>query len=73
MNPFDDPDGRFVVLVNEQGQHSLWPSFAELPSGWTVTLPTTDRTSALAYVTEHWTDMRPASLVARTDGGTQPD
>lgn len=22
-NPFDDTDGRFVVLVNDEGQHSL--------------------------------------------------
>lgn len=23
MNPFDDPDGTFVVLVNDEDQHSL--------------------------------------------------
>ncbi|MEU6753945.1 MbtH family protein, partial [Spirillospora sp. NPDC046719] len=34
-NPFDDPDGTFLVLVNAEGQHSLWPEFADVPSGWT--------------------------------------
>lgn len=33
-NPFDREDGVFLVLVNEQGQHSLWPSFAPVPDGW---------------------------------------
>ena len=35
-NPFEDPEGRYLVLVNDEGQHSLWPSFAEVPAGWTV-------------------------------------
>ena len=34
-NPFDNEDGSFFVLVNDEGQHSLWPSFAEVPAGWT--------------------------------------
>ncbi|WP_438489096.1 MbtH family protein [Streptomyces sp. S186] len=62
-NPFDDPDGRFLVLINDEGQHSLWPAFAEVPAGWTVALAETDRQSALDHITEHWTDMRPRSLV----------
>jgi MbtH protein len=62
-NPFDDPDGRFTVLVNEEEQHSLWPSFAEIPAGWTVACPDSSRDEALSYVSQHWTDMRPASLV----------
>src|ERR1700722_14155839 len=33
-NPFDDETGTFVVLVNDEGQHSLWPMFAEVPAGW---------------------------------------
>ncbi|MBB4779522.1 hypothetical protein BJY27_000483 [Streptomyces rapamycinicus] len=35
-NPFDDTEGRFLVLVNDEGQHSLWPVFAEVPGGWTT-------------------------------------
>lgn len=51
------------MLVNEEGQYSLWPGFADVPEGWRVVLPETDRESAVAYVNEHWTDMRPRSLV----------
>ncbi|MFF3326333.1 MbtH family protein [Streptomyces sp. NPDC002889] len=64
-NPFENPDGTYLVLVNDEGQHSLWPSFAEVPAGWTVAAAETDRQSCLAYVEEHWTDMRPLSLVRR--------
>lgn len=61
-NPFDDADGRFVVLVNDEGQHSLWPSFAGIPQGWVVVLPESDRQTCIDYVESHWTDMRPKSL-----------
>ncbi|MEV6807707.1 MbtH family protein [Streptomyces sp. NPDC051132] len=64
-NPFDDPDATFKVLVNEEGQYSLWPAFAAVPEGWSVALPDTDRDTCLAYVEEHWTDMRPKSLADR--------
>ncbi|GII94615.1 MbtH family protein [Sinosporangium siamense] len=62
-NPFEDQDGRFLVLVNHEGQHSLWPSFAGVPAGWDVAFGEESRAACLAYVEEHWTDMRPLSLV----------
>ncbi|MFF8234947.1 MbtH family protein [Streptomyces caelestis] len=61
-NPFDDPDGTFLVLVNDEGQYSLWPAFAEVPAGWTVALAETDRQSALDHIEKNWTDLRPRSL-----------
>lgn len=61
-NPFDDQDGTFLVLVNGEDQHSLWPAFAEVPDGWTVSLGESSREAALAHVEEHWTDLRPSSL-----------
>lgn len=63
MNPFDNAEGRFHVLVNDEGQHSLWPTFAPVPEGWSGVFEGA-RTEALAYVEEQWTDMRPASLRA---------
>ncbi|MFC0429200.1 MbtH family protein [Kutzneria buriramensis] len=64
-NPFDDENGTFLVLRNHENQHSLWPSFAEVPAGWDVVKEASTRTEALDYVQQHWTDLRPASLVAR--------
>jgi len=62
-NPFEDPDGTYSVLVNDEGQHSLWPSFAEVPAGWTVAKDEDTRQACLDYINENWTDMRPKSLI----------
>ncbi|TDC71922.1 MbtH family protein [Actinomadura sp. GC306] len=62
-NPFEDPDGTYLVLVNDEGQHSLWPSFAEVPAGWTVAKNEDTREACLDYINENWTDMRPKSLI----------
>ncbi|MFG3039423.1 MbtH family protein [Streptomyces sp. NPDC048330] len=64
-NPFEDPQARFLVLVNEENQHSLWPSFAAVPAGWRTVFGDDTRDACLAYVETHWTDLRPAGLVAR--------
>jgi MbtH protein len=52
----------FVVLVNDEGQHSLWPAGKKAPSGWAPTGPRGSRSECLAYVETRWTDMRPRSL-----------
>lgn len=62
INPFDDENGYFRVLINAEGQHSLWPSFADIPAGWTAVHGPDSRQSCADYVSEHWTDMRLASL-----------
>jgi uncharacterized protein YbdZ (MbtH family) len=69
-NPFDDEDGRFFVLVNEEEQHSLWPTFAAVPSGWRIVFGGEEgasRAGCLAYVEENWTDLRPKSLRERME------
>ncbi|AIV32280.1 MbtH family protein [Streptomyces sp. NPDC005395] len=66
-NPFDDTDGRFLVLVNHEGQHSLWPSFAQVPGGWTVAFEENTRDACLEYVETNWTDLRPRSLAESAD------
>jgi MbtH protein len=64
-NPFDDADGTFLVLVNHEGQHSLWPSFVSVPDGWDTAYGVASRQECLDYVEANWTDMRPKSLVAQ--------
>lgn len=63
-NPFDDQDGIFLVLVNDENQHSLWPEFAAVPEGWRCVFGPESRPACVSYVEANWTDMRPASLVA---------
>lgn len=67
-NPFEDPEGTYLVLVNDEGQHSLWPTFVEVPAGWQVALEESSHEAALKFVEDNWTDMRPKSLVAAMEG-----
>ncbi|BBX12054.1 MULTISPECIES: MbtH family protein [Mycobacteriaceae] len=69
LNPFDDDNGRFVVLVNDEEQHSLWPSFANVPAGWTVAHGEADRAECLDYIEHNWPDIRPRSLRERLTSG----
>jgi uncharacterized protein YbdZ (MbtH family) len=62
INPFDDDNGSFFVLVNDEEQHSLWPAFADLPAGWRVLYGEADRAACLDYIEQNWTDIRPKSL-----------
>ncbi|MFJ2866109.1 MbtH family protein [Kitasatospora sp. NPDC087314] len=66
-NPFDDQDGTFLVLVNQENQHSLWPQFADVPAGWTVAHGPDTQSACLEYVERSWTDMRPKSLADAMD------
>lgn len=61
MNLFDDPEGRFLVLVNDEEQHSLWPSRRAAPAGWRIVHGEDSRQACLDYVEQHWTDLRPLS------------
>ncbi|HZC90048.1 MAG TPA: MbtH family protein [Mycobacterium sp.] len=62
INPFDDQDGVFFVLANNEEQHSLWPTLAEIPAGWRVVYGEADRAACLDYIEQKWTDIRPKSL-----------
>ncbi|MFG3256022.1 MbtH family protein [Streptomyces sp. NPDC048172] len=55
-NPFDTDDdaATFRVLVNETGEHSLWPEFAEVPEGWTTAYGPCARQEALDWIGRAW-------------------
>lgn len=67
MNPFDNENGIFHVLINDEDQYSLWPTFADVPAGWTVVHGAETRQSCIDYIEEHWSDMRPKSLIERME------
>ncbi|WUV39011.1 MbtH family protein [Streptomyces sp. NBC_01483] len=62
-NPFANQSGEFLVLVNAENQHSIWPSFVEVPEGWSAVHGPDSRQSCLDHVEANWTDMRPKSLI----------
>jgi MbtH protein len=62
-NPFEDENGEYCVLVNQEQQYSLWPTFRDAPAGWSKVGPTGKRPVCLDWIEQNWTDMRPRSLV----------
>jgi MbtH protein len=66
-NPFENPDGEYRVLVNDDRQYSLWPAFREVPAGWTMVGPMGKRQECLDWIEANWTDMRPRSLAEAMD------
>jgi MbtH protein len=62
-NPFEDENGVYHVLINDEGQHSLWPTFVEVPQGWTIIHKSDSRAACLEFIEKNWTDMRPRSLI----------
>ncbi len=70
INPFDDDNGSFFGLVNDEEQHSLWPAFADVPAGWRVVYGESDRAAFLDYIEQNGTCIRPKSLRERlAEGG----
>jgi MbtH protein len=62
-NPFENEDGIYVVLINDEGQYSLWPNEISIPAGWSIVHPPDERKKCLDFINENWTDMRPKSLI----------
>ncbi|MBM7086652.1 MbtH family protein [Micromonospora humidisoli] len=60
---FDDEDGRdYTVVINDEEQYSIWMADREIPAGWRAVGKVGPKVECLAYIDEHWTDMRPLSL-----------
>jgi MbtH protein len=62
-NPFENEEAMYIVLINLEGQYSLWPAATDAPSGWTIVYEAASRSSCLEYVNKVWTDMRPKTLI----------
>lgn len=75
MSDEGDRDGNsiegdsFVVLVNAEGQHSIWPSAKAAPAGWTLVAPAATKAQCTAFIEKNWIDMRPQSLRTATTSG----
>ena len=62
-NPFEDENGEYLVLINHENQHSLWPAWREIPAGWKAVGPRGKRKECLDWIEANWRDMRPQSLI----------
>ena len=62
MNTNDTEDNtNYKVVMNHEGQYSIWPADRENPVGWSDGGKSGSKAECLAYVKEVWTDMRPLS------------
>lgn len=52
----------FDVVVNDEGQYSIWASGKHLPQGWRAVGKQGTKESCLDYINDVWVDMRPISL-----------
>jgi MbtH protein len=58
----DWQDGRVQVVLNHDGQYSLWPAERKPLAGWRATGKTGLKDECLAHIAEVWVDMRPLSI-----------
>ena len=75
MSSEDEEIERFLVVVNDEEQYSIWPEGREMPAGWRAVGEAAAKAECLAYIEAHWTDMRPLSLrraMARDEELVQP-
>lgn len=58
----EDDISVYKVVVNHEEQYSIWPHDRDNPPGWRDAGKAGVKAECLAYINEHWTDMRPLSL-----------
>lgn len=58
-NPFDNPQGQFYILRNDQQQYSLWPAHCDLPAGWAVVCPPQSAEACNAWLAANWSTLTP--------------
>ena len=57
-----DEKSEFNVVVNREGQYSIWPIDRQLPPAWSEIGYQATKDKCLAHIETIWTDMRPLSL-----------
>ncbi|GAA3945170.1 MbtH family protein [Actinoplanes auranticolor] len=56
---------RYLVVLNDEEQYSIWWADRDLPAGWRAEGAEGTRQECLDHIDRVWTDMRPLSLRKR--------
>lgn len=67
VNAYTIDGDLFIALINDEEQYSIWPAKKDIPLGWKDVGFSGSKPEVSAYIDEHWTDMRPASLRREMD------
>jgi MbtH protein len=59
----NDINTEYYIVVNAEGQYSIWPSWKEIPLGWDIYGTPATRQQCLDKIETIWTDMRPNSII----------
>jgi MbtH protein len=62
VEPANDSEIDYEVVVNHEEQYSIWPAARDLPPGWTCAGRRGTKAECLEHISKVWTDMRPLSL-----------
>jgi MbtH protein len=52
----------YSVVVNQEGQYSIWLADSAVPEGWSQVGMQGSKAECLAHIATVWTDIRPLSL-----------
>ncbi len=58
----DDNQQKYIVLVNQEEQYSIWLDYKDIPLGWSEVGVSGTKEYCLKYISEVWQDLRPLSL-----------
>jgi len=57
-------ESTYIVAVNDQGQHAVWPAELALPAGWRQQSAAMPERACLAAIAAEWEDIAPVSVRA---------
>lgn len=60
---------QYRVVVNSEGQYSIWPVDRENPAGWESAGRNGSKEECLRYIDQIWVDMRPLGVRRKTGAG----
>ena len=59
----------YQVVVNDEGQFSIWLAHRALPDGWDRVGPQGTKERCLSFIAEAWTDITPRSARRLNESG----
>lgn len=65
MHAEEADDRRYLVVLNDEEQYSIWWADRDLPAGWHREGTEGTKAECLERIGRIWTDLRPASLRRR--------
>lgn len=61
----------YKVVLNGEGEYSIWPAHKIIPAGWIYGGKTGRKLDCLEFIERVWTDMRPLSLRKAEEAGAR--